>query len=71
MSTNSGGSNVRTSDSLTLEPTGILGNDDHAATFLRVRGQRGDRTLDIETADMLRVGPAIRWSNTPEFEAFE
>jgi hypothetical protein len=51
-----------TGGSLTFEATGILGNDDHVATFLRVRGQRDDRTLDVEMADMLRVGPDGRWT---------
>jgi ketosteroid isomerase-like protein len=47
--------------SLELEPTGILGNDQHVATFLKVRGTRGEKAMEVEMCDMLRVGPDGRW----------
>src|ERR1700752_5396167 len=40
--------------SLELEPTGILGNDQHVATFLKVRGTRGEKSMEVEMCDMLR-----------------
>lgn len=51
-----------TDGTLTLEPTGILGNDDHVATFLRVHGRRGERELNVVMADMIKVGPDGAWT---------
>ncbi|MGN6721384.1 MAG: nuclear transport factor 2 family protein [Marmoricola sp.] len=52
---------VRAEADLTFEPLGILANDRHVASFLRIRGTRAGKTLDIESCDMLRVGPDGRW----------
>jgi ketosteroid isomerase-like protein len=50
-----------TSGSLTLEPETILASDRHTAMFLRVRGARGDRKIDVIQSQVLKVGPDGRW----------
>jgi ketosteroid isomerase-like protein len=47
---------------LTLEPTGIIGNDRHVAIFLRVAGRRGEKTMQVEMCEMVRLGPDGRWT---------
>jgi ketosteroid isomerase-like protein len=58
--------------SLKLEPDGILANDHHIALFLRVTGERDGKTLDIEMAEVMNVGPDGLWtefSSMPDDQA--
>lgn len=48
--------------SLKLEPSGILANDEHVALFLRVTGERNGKTLDVEMAEVMTVGPDGLWT---------
>ena len=47
---------------LTLEPGAIMANDRHIGLFLRVRGERNGRTLDVEMAEAFTVRPDGTWS---------
>jgi ketosteroid isomerase-like protein len=49
--------------SLQLTPSAILANDEHVALFLRVTGERDGRSLDIEMAEMMDVGPDGLWTS--------
>lgn len=51
-----------TSGSLTLDAEAILASDRHTAMFTRVRGERGDKKLDVLLSQVLKVGPDGRWS---------
>lgn len=51
-----------TAGSLSLEPSAIMASDDHVAMFVRVRGERDGKTLDVEMAEALTVAPDGRWS---------
>jgi ketosteroid isomerase-like protein len=48
--------------SLKLEPSAILANEEHVALFLRVTGERNGKTLDIEMAEVMNIGPDGRWT---------
>jgi ketosteroid isomerase-like protein len=54
--------NDESGGTLTLEPSGILANDRHVAIFLRATGERDGRTLDIEMAETMNVGPDGLWT---------
>lgn len=51
-----------TGGSLALTPEAVLGNDRHVAMFVRVQGERNDKTLDVSMAEMVTVAPDGRWS---------
>ena len=50
-----------TGATLTLDPVAIMADDEHAAIFMHVTGQRGDVTLDTELAEALRLDSEGRW----------
>lgn len=51
-----------TGGTLTLEPIDILANDDHGGIFMRVRGERGGRAIDVELAEALTFDEQGRWA---------
>jgi ketosteroid isomerase-like protein len=44
-----------TGGSLRLDPTAIMASDEHIALFLRVSGERGGRSVDVEMAQAFTV----------------
>lgn len=52
----------QTAGTLTLEPIEILADDERGAMFLRVRGEREGRTLDVTMAEAFAVGQDGRWT---------
>lgn len=51
-----------TAGSLTLEAQTILASDRHTAMFTRVRGERGDRRVDVTMSQVFKVDSDGRWS---------
>jgi ketosteroid isomerase-like protein len=52
----------QTGGTLTLEPIDVLANDEHGAIFMRVRGERDGRTIDVELAEALTFDDQGRWA---------
>jgi ketosteroid isomerase-like protein len=52
----------QTGGTLTLEPIEVLANDHHGAIFMRVTGERGGRTIDVELAEALTFDDQGRWA---------
>jgi uncharacterized protein len=46
-----------TDSTINVEPIDVIADDERLAIFLRIRAQRGDRSLDIKVANAHRVGP--------------
>jgi uncharacterized protein len=51
----------QTGGTLTLEAVDILANDDHGGVFMRVRGEREGKTIDVELAEALTFDASGRW----------
>jgi len=51
-----------TGGTLTVEPSSVMASDDHVALFVRVKGERNGKTLDVEMAEAFTVGPDGRWT---------
>jgi uncharacterized protein len=51
----------QTGGTLTLEAVDILANDDHGGVFMRVRGERDGKTIDVELAEALTFAASGRW----------
>jgi uncharacterized protein len=52
----------QTGGTLTLEPLDVLANDDHGGIFMRVRGERNGKTIDVELAEALTLDEQGRWT---------
>ena len=47
--------------SLTLTPIEVMASDEYLALFVRVRGDRNRRYLDVELVEVFKIGPDGRW----------
>jgi ketosteroid isomerase-like protein len=52
----------QTGGTLTLEPVDVLANDEHGGIFMRVRGERDGKTIDVELAEALTFDEHGRWA---------
>jgi uncharacterized protein len=51
----------QTGGTLRLEPIDILADDRHGGIFMRVRGEREGKTIDVELAEALTFDGRGRW----------
>ena len=52
----------QTGGTISLDAESILASDRHTALFTRVRANRGEKSMNVLLAQVLKVGPDGRWN---------